>query len=141
MGFRVVAFLLAVFLFHGVWRFVAASVALVVPYFAVVYANGGREPDSTARFESFQPRLPSAYSAPSEQGDSLTRGGSWVIAGAEEPQASHDDPGENGAGRRGAAGAAGAGGADAPNATAAGTDSPHGRDASRDRPSEPSEPS
>lgn len=53
MGVRVVAFLLAVFLFHGIWRFVAAFVALVVPYFAVVFANGGREPDSTATFESF----------------------------------------------------------------------------------------
>jgi hypothetical protein len=55
MGIRVVAFLLAVFLFAGVWRFVAAFVALVVPYFAVVFANGGREPDSTASFESFNP--------------------------------------------------------------------------------------
>ncbi|HKB32085.1 MAG TPA: DUF3099 domain-containing protein, partial [Streptosporangiaceae bacterium] len=40
MGVRVVAFLLAVFLFHGVWRFIAAAIALVVPYFAVVFANG-----------------------------------------------------------------------------------------------------
>ena len=46
MGVRVVAFLLAVFLFHGIWRFIAAAIALVVPYFAVVFANGGREPDN-----------------------------------------------------------------------------------------------
>jgi DUF3099 family protein len=52
MGVRVVAFLLAVFLFHGIWRFVFAFVALVVPYFAVVFANGGREPDSAASFAS-----------------------------------------------------------------------------------------
>jgi Protein of unknown function (DUF3099) len=58
MGIRVVAFLLAVFLFHGVWRFAAAGLALVVPYFAVVFANGGREPESGARFETFRPRLP-----------------------------------------------------------------------------------
>jgi len=58
MGVRVVAFLLAVFLFHGVWRFIAAVIALVVPYFAVVFANGGREPDNSARFEPFEPNLP-----------------------------------------------------------------------------------
>jgi len=58
MGVRVVAFLLAVFLFHGVWRFIAAAIALVVPYFAVVFANGGREPDNSARFEPFEPNLP-----------------------------------------------------------------------------------
>jgi len=55
MGVRVVAFLLAVFLFHGVWRFVAAGVALVVPYFAVVFANGGREPNNTTDFDSSDP--------------------------------------------------------------------------------------
>jgi uncharacterized membrane protein YgcG len=58
MGVRVVAFLLAVFLFHGVWRFVAAAVALVVPYFAVVFANGGREPNNSASFDSFEPNVP-----------------------------------------------------------------------------------
>jgi hypothetical protein len=58
MGVRVVAFLLAVFLFHGVWRFIAAAIALVVPYFAVVFANGGREPDNSAAFEPFEPNLP-----------------------------------------------------------------------------------
>jgi hypothetical protein len=57
MGVRVVAFLLAVFLFHGVWRFIAAAIALVVPYFAVVFANGGREPDNAAAFEPFEPNL------------------------------------------------------------------------------------
>ena len=55
MGIRVVAFLLAVFLFHGIWRFIAAAIALVVPYFAVVFANGGREPNNAAAFDSFEP--------------------------------------------------------------------------------------
>ncbi|HUK72603.1 MAG TPA: DUF3099 domain-containing protein [Streptosporangiaceae bacterium] len=58
MGVRVVAFLLAVFLFHGIWRFIAAAIALVVPYFAVVFANGGREPDNASAFEPFEPNLP-----------------------------------------------------------------------------------
>lgn len=63
MGVRVVAFLLAVFLFHGVWRFIAAAIALVVPYFAVVFANGGREPDNSAAFEPFEPNLPQRSAA------------------------------------------------------------------------------
>jgi hypothetical protein len=63
MGVRVVAFLLAVFLFHGVWRFIAAAIALVVPYFAVVFANGGREPDNSAAFEPFEPNLPQRLGA------------------------------------------------------------------------------
>ncbi len=61
MGIRVVAFLLAVFLFHGVWRFIAAAIALVVPYFAVVFANGGREPNNASAFEPFEPNLPERH--------------------------------------------------------------------------------
>jgi hypothetical protein len=65
MGIRVVAFLLAVFLFHGVWRFIAAGVALVVPYFAVVFANGGREPNDAAEFDSSEPKnLPDRSPSP-----------------------------------------------------------------------------
>jgi Protein of unknown function (DUF3099) len=68
MGIRVVAFLLAVFLFHGVWRFVAAGVALVVPYFAVVFANGGREPES-GKFEPFDPNSLPAGGQPGDEAD------------------------------------------------------------------------
>ena len=55
MGIRVVGLILAVFLFHGVARFIAAAVAIVMPYFAVVFANGGREPDSGRRFTPYDP--------------------------------------------------------------------------------------
>ena len=55
MGIRVVGLILAVFLFHGVARFIAAAVAIVMPYFAVVFANGGREPDSGRRFQPYDP--------------------------------------------------------------------------------------
>jgi hypothetical protein len=58
MGIRVVGLVLAVFLFHGVARFIAAAVAIVMPYFAVVFANGGREPDSGRRFEPYDPDAP-----------------------------------------------------------------------------------
>jgi Protein of unknown function (DUF3099) len=73
MGVRVAGLVLAVFLFHGVWRFVAAAVAIVMPYFAVVFANGGREPDNR-RFEPYEPerrQLGAAspdQASPSDQG-------------------------------------------------------------------------
>ena len=72
MGIRVVALLLAVFLFHGIWRFIAAAIALVVPYFAVVFANGGREPNNAAAFDSFEPNLPELNNL---AGGSLATGG------------------------------------------------------------------
>jgi hypothetical protein len=43
MGIRTVCFLLAI-VAHGPARFVLLVAALTLPYFAVVFANGGREP-------------------------------------------------------------------------------------------------
>lgn len=73
MGIRVAGLVLAVFLFHGVWRFIAAAVAIVMPYFAVVFANGGREPDNR-RFEPYDPErrqlpAPSPGQAPGQDSD------------------------------------------------------------------------
>ena len=46
MGIRVVAFLLIVILpIAWPWKLGLAVLALVLPYIAVVYANGGREPE------------------------------------------------------------------------------------------------
>jgi hypothetical protein len=45
MGIRIVAFLLIVILpIAWPWKLGLAAMALVLPYVAVVYANGGREP-------------------------------------------------------------------------------------------------
>ena len=45
MGIRVVAFVLIVVLpVHWGWKIGLIALALVLPYVAVVYANGGREP-------------------------------------------------------------------------------------------------
>jgi len=44
MGFRVLCFVLAVVLFHGWIRFVAVGLALIIPWVAVVVANGGPPP-------------------------------------------------------------------------------------------------
>ena len=72
MGVRAVCFVIAVLLYvaHAGWLLtgIPAVAALVLPYFAVVFANGGREPDAPRGFREYQPRLPERYIPPS--GDS-----------------------------------------------------------------------
>ncbi|WP_050997186.1 MULTISPECIES: DUF3099 domain-containing protein [Frankia] len=45
MFFRVVCFVLAVVAFHGWLRFVAVAIAVILPWVAVVVANGGPPPE------------------------------------------------------------------------------------------------
>lgn len=62
MGIRALCFILSIILalaLHGAWRWsavVAVVGAVVLPYVAVIFANGGREPESSARFEPYEPR-------------------------------------------------------------------------------------
>jgi len=61
MGIRVVCFVIAVVLFvnHFGWLAAIPAVgAIFIPYFAVVFANGGREPDNTRGFMEYHPNLP-----------------------------------------------------------------------------------
>ena len=61
MGIRAVCFVIAVVMFvnHLGWLVVIPAVgAIFIPYFAVVFANGGREPTSTRGFMEYQPKLP-----------------------------------------------------------------------------------
>ena len=61
MGIRAVCFVIAVIMFvnHLGWLVVIPAVgAIVIPYFAVVFANGGREPDNTRGFLEYRPNLP-----------------------------------------------------------------------------------
>jgi hypothetical protein len=70
MAIRGVCFAAAVALFVNVPGFfwaIPAVGAIVIPYFAVVFANGGREPSRTAGFRAYEPRLPVRH-VPSEQG-------------------------------------------------------------------------
>jgi Protein of unknown function (DUF3099) len=63
MGVRSVCFLIAVVMFvnHLGWLVVIPIVgAIFIPYFAVVFANGGREPDNTRGFMEYRPNLPAA---------------------------------------------------------------------------------
>ena len=71
MGIRSVCFVIAVVLFinHFGWLTAIPAVgAIFIPYFAVVFANGGREPDNTRGFMEYQPNVPATRdsSRPSE---------------------------------------------------------------------------
>ena len=61
MGIRAVCFVIAVVLFTNHFGWLAAIPALgaiCIPYFAVVFANGGREPSNTRGFMEYQPNVP-----------------------------------------------------------------------------------
>lgn len=69
MGIRIVCFGLALVLFTqgaGWLAAIPAVGAIVLPYFAVVFANGGREPTNTRGFRPYEPNLPVHYSPPGE---------------------------------------------------------------------------
>ena len=63
MGIRSVCFVIAVVLFinHFGWLTAIPAVgAIFIPYFAVVFANGGREPNNVRGFMEYRPNLPTA---------------------------------------------------------------------------------
>ena len=69
MGIRLACFVIAVVLFvnGGRWLTAIPAVgAIVIPYFAVVFANGGREPSGRSRFRPYEPNLPQRYVPPAE---------------------------------------------------------------------------
>jgi len=75
MAIRVVCFVVAVIVFAngGGWLTAIPAVgAIAIPYFAVVFANGGREPTSTRGFLPYEPNLPAVYQPPA--GDSADNG-------------------------------------------------------------------
>jgi hypothetical protein len=71
--------------------------AIVIPYFAVVFANGGREP-AGGRMRVYQPNLPQRFSPPAQNQPP----GATAYPGRAEPGTDESDiPGTNGApGRR-----------------------------------------
>jgi hypothetical protein len=61
MGIRVLCFAVAIVLFvcHQRWLILVPAIgAVVIPYVAVVFANGGREPDNTRGFLEHRTNLP-----------------------------------------------------------------------------------
>jgi hypothetical protein len=102
MGIRLVCFVVAVVLFvngAGWLTAIPAVGAIVIPYFAVIFANGGREP-AGGRMRVYQPNLPQRYVPPQNESPQPT-----AYPGAAEPgtgqSGESDIPGTNGAsGRR-----------------------------------------
>jgi hypothetical protein len=67
MGIRTVCFVTALLLFinHLGWLTAIPLVgALVIPYFAVIFANGGREPTARRGFRQYEPNLPQRWEPP-----------------------------------------------------------------------------
>jgi Protein of unknown function (DUF3099) len=61
MGVRAVCFVIAIVMFvnHLGWLAAVPAIgAIFIPYFAVVFANGGREPNNTRGFMEYNPNLP-----------------------------------------------------------------------------------
>jgi hypothetical protein len=61
MGIRVACFLVAILMVTqgaGWFAAIPAAGAVIIPYFAVVFANGGREPTDTRGFREYRPNLP-----------------------------------------------------------------------------------
>jgi hypothetical protein len=64
MGIRTVCFVAAILMFvnHLGWLTAVPVVgALVIPYFAVIFANGGREPTGRRGFRPYEPNTPEVY--------------------------------------------------------------------------------
>jgi hypothetical protein len=64
MGLRALCFVLAIvmYLAHLGWLFLIPAVgAIFIPYIAVIFANGGREPDNTRGFMEHRTYLPAKH--------------------------------------------------------------------------------
>ena len=78
MGIRAACFVIAVVMFvnHLGWLTVIPAVgAIIIPYFAVVFANGGREPNNVRGFMEYHPNVPATRdpvhgSGPPSEGNS-----------------------------------------------------------------------
>jgi Protein of unknown function (DUF3099) len=71
MGIRVLCFAIAMILYveHLRWLVLIPAVgAIFIPYFAVIFANGGREPDNVRGFMEHQMNLPARRDDSSDDG-------------------------------------------------------------------------
>jgi hypothetical protein len=71
MGIRVICFAIAIALFvaHLRWLVLVPAIgAIFIPYIAVIFANGGREPDNTRGFMEHRMNLPARRDTPGDDG-------------------------------------------------------------------------
>ena len=97
MGIRAACFVIAIVLFvnHLGWLTAIPLVgAIAIPYFAVVFANGGREPSVPRGFQAYEPNLPVVRSPAAQPGPGTGQGTS------SGPGADPGTPGGNGAPRQ-----------------------------------------
>ncbi|HEX3490987.1 MAG TPA: DUF3099 domain-containing protein [Streptosporangiaceae bacterium] len=97
MGIRAACFVIAIVLFvnHLGWLTAIPLVgAIAIPYFAVVFANGGREPSVPRGFQAYEPNLPVPHSPAAHPGPGTGQGTS------SGPGADPGTPGGNGAPRQ-----------------------------------------
>jgi hypothetical protein len=110
MGIRAVCFIAAVVLFvnHAGWLTAIPVVgAIIIPYFAVIFANGGREPNVPRGFQGYEPSLPAMYTGQRPPGPGTAAPGAAPAdpavrepgSPAPAPAADPDSPGANGAPR------------------------------------------
>jgi len=103
MGIRLVCFVIAVVVFvnHGGWLAAIPAVgAIAIPYFAVVFANGGREPAGRRQgFQGYDPNLPERYVPPANgqsPNGSASPAGPDAAGSDPAPAAGPDNPGTDG---------------------------------------------
>jgi hypothetical protein len=73
MAIRVLCFIAAILMFvnHLGWLSgIPAVGAIFIPYFAVIFANGGREPDNVRGFMEYRVNLPARREPPGPSGTS-----------------------------------------------------------------------
>jgi hypothetical protein len=78
MGIRTVCFAVAIIMFvsHLGWLTAIPVVgAIVIPYFAVIFANAGREPRSNRTFRQYEPNSPAIYKPPTRPGSEPPQSG------------------------------------------------------------------
>jgi hypothetical protein len=107
MGIRLVCFVAAVVVFvnHGGWLAAIPAVgAIAIPYFAVVFANGGREPAGRRQsFQGYDPNLPERYvppangQSPNGSASSAGQAGSGAAGTGPAPSSGPDNAGADGA--------------------------------------------
>jgi hypothetical protein len=100
MGVRALCFIVAIVLFvnHAGWLTAIPAVgAIIIPYFAVVFANGGREPTGPSRFRPYEPNLPMPYAPPGQSPEGLPSAGPAAGWAGGERGTDPGTPGGNGA--------------------------------------------